>query len=350
MSGFTPHRTGARVLTRRNPDTSRPARTPRGLAIQVLCLLTLFVLAQTALAEPVRLGAPKQPTGALVHIALDQGYFKAEGLDLAIQEYPSGKRALLEGLFQGKADVISSADVPVAFNFFKRTDYRVVAAMALQDNVNRIIARRDSGISAPSDLKGKRIATQRASAVHFFMHLFLSKHALHEGLETSFMKAEKLPMAIAENRIDAFSMREPYISRARTALGSNAIVFAEPGLYPQFELLVMSEAFLEKSPDAARAMLRALKKAEAFARANPDRAVAICARQIGADQAALAQIWPQFNLSITLDQDLLIGLEDIAAWAMEEGLLEAPAIPNMLELIDTRPLHEVDPGSVNIIH
>ena len=75
-----------------------------------------------------------------------------------------------------------------------------------------------------------KIATQRLSAVHYFLHLFLLKHDI-EDAELEFLKAEELPQALADGKIDAFSMREPFISEAHGLVGNNGIVFRESGTY-----------------------------------------------------------------------------------------------------------------------
>lgn len=94
------------------------------------------------------------------------------------------------------------------------------------------MARRDRGIEEAADLRGKHIATQRGSAVHFFLHLCLVSHGLtEEDVTLSFMKGEELPAALAEGRIDAFSMREPYVSEASSLLGERVVIFGHKSIY-----------------------------------------------------------------------------------------------------------------------
>ncbi|MES9908569.1 MAG: hypothetical protein ABW150_08700 [Candidatus Thiodiazotropha sp.] len=52
------------------------------------------------------------------------------------------------------------------------------------------------------------------------------EHEIYEkDLELSYFKAEQLPDKLASGAIDAFSMREPYISLAREKLPGKYIVF-----------------------------------------------------------------------------------------------------------------------------
>lgn len=220
----------------------------------------------------VRLGVSLQPDAALLMLAEDLGYLEAEGLKVATEQFPSGARVIEDGLRAGRIDVVAVSETPVAGAALEGVEVRVVAQLASADNVNRIVARRDRGITSLADLAGKRLATQRNSAVHYFLDRALRQQGLEgKALEVQFLKAEDLPAALAEGRIDAFSMREPYVSRAVALLGDNAVVLAAPGLLRQFGLLVASAPWLEAHEEEAVRLLRAVARAETFARHEPER-------------------------------------------------------------------------------
>ena len=69
--------------------------------------------------EKVRLGISKSFLSIPVYIAKEQGYFAKGGLDVAVKEYSSGKKAT-QGLFAGEVDISTVADMPIVFNCFKR--------------------------------------------------------------------------------------------------------------------------------------------------------------------------------------------------------------------------------------
>jgi ABC-type nitrate/sulfonate/bicarbonate transport system substrate-binding protein len=95
----------------------------------------LILLASPAnAAEPMALGIATQPSAALLQIAVERGLLEAEGVDATVTRYPSGKRALLDGLFAGKAQVISTADAPIVANAFKRDDFAVIGTIFFAGN------------------------------------------------------------------------------------------------------------------------------------------------------------------------------------------------------------------------
>lgn len=326
------------------------------IAVTGVLLAVGFVFIQRYAAEPevtplkvMRIGLAMQPTNALTMIALANGYFQQQGLEPVVKEYPSGKRALIDGLYAGEVDITASADVPVAMAGLKGEDISILATSFNADNVNRIVARRDSGIERPTDLRGKRLATQSSSAVHFFLHLFLQEHGLkHEDVQLSYMKAEQLPKALARGDIDAFSMREPYVSQAKEMLGDKVVVFLQPGLYQQIELILIRTSLQKDTPDLIDGYLRALLKAEAFAASHTQEAIRITAKRLGVEQHSIAKMWPTFKLRIALDQATLLLLEREARWAIKDGLVQTREVPNYEEMMAPEFLTSIKPTAVSV--
>lgn len=301
-------------------------------------------------SKTVKIGVAKEPLASLVTIAYEKHLFSQEGIDVIIKEYPSGKLAL-KGMLEGEVEVATVAVTPIVFNSFNYQNFRIVATIGSSDNELRIIARKDRGINKPGDLRGKRIATQKESAVHFFLHMFLINNWISEkNVDVSFKKAIELPDAIASGEIDAFSMREPFISQAQALLGDNAVIFKEPCLYIKTFNLVASNGFIKGNPETLRKILEALLKAEKFIKNNRGQAIKIVSRKTEIEEQKLAVIWNEFELEVKLEQSLLISLEDEARWAIKNNLVEGTIIPNYLKFIYLDSLKSLNPDIVTIIH
>jgi ABC-type nitrate/sulfonate/bicarbonate transport system substrate-binding protein len=301
------------------------------------------------LQEPLslRLGVPAQPTAALFIIALEKGFFSQAGLDVKPLRFPSGKRSLVEGFIPNRIDASSPSGAPVVITAFDRDDFVILCSLFKTDNTNRIVARRDHGIDKPTDLKGKRIGTQQGSAVHYFLHLFLTSHGLSEkDVDIVFMKAEQLPVALARGDIDAFSMREPYVSLALSMLPNQAHAMAKPGLHEQMDLLVMRRSLLEEQPEIALRMLRGLKAAEEFIADNPADAVVTTARYLGSPNEKIRAIWPTLQLRVSLDESMIDLLEKQAQWVKASGIAKDKDIPDFRKFIKPEPLQLLWPERV----
>lgn len=310
-----------------------------------------FLLSSCGEEDPVdvHIALPKQPSSALALIAQHKGFFEDEGLSGSISFHPSGKRALNDSLLIGTSDFTVSSDVPIVSALIQGKEIAVLASIGSTDNQNSIVARKSAGISTPRDLAGKHIATQAASAVHFFMHTFLTKYGIHDDLEKSFMKAEKLVAALEEGRIDAFSMREPYVGQAVRSLGDDVIVFESPGDYVQHDLLIARKEFLAEEPDAAERLLRALVKAEEFAVSSPEEAQEIVADVLEADVETVRQSWGARYLVVSLPQSLMSLFADIVEWIEAENFADNEGTPNLLPAFETEPLSAVSKSRVSLI-
>ena len=90
-------------------------------------------------------------------------------------------------------------------------------------------------------------------------------------------------------------------------------------------------------------------KAEEFVRKNPAEAQKVVADFIKADIHVLRDIWTDNNFSVSLDQSLILALEDESQWAMKSGLTGAKKIPNYLNFIYFDGLKAVKPEAVRIL-
>jgi ABC-type nitrate/sulfonate/bicarbonate transport system substrate-binding protein len=302
-------------------------------------------------SQPVQIvfALPEHPPAAAVFVASAKGFFEKRGVRPIFKRFPSGARGF-PAMLQGEADMASAADVPIAAAGLRRSDFRVLAAMARIDNEDRIVARRDRGIAAPADLAGKRIGTQKLSAVHFFLDMFLAKHRVKE-VQLQFLKAEELVAALGKGDIDAFSMREPYVGQALGVLGDNAVVFEGSNLYVRTEYLLVRSDFLARNRDGAERFLRALIDAEGYIRREPAESRQIVARELKAELSGIEAIWPEMAVEIELGQSALRQLEGEGEWAMRHIEGEKPSgLPNYLSLMDAAPLASVDRRRVTLIN
>ena len=303
--------------------------------------------------DKITIAIPGEPMNALLILAKELDLFSREGLDVTVKdEYSSGTGArALEGMLAGDVDVTTSADTAIVFKSFERQDFSIIASHGSSDNDPRIVARKDKGITKLSDLRGKRIGTPKGTTMHFFLHVALVKNGISEkDVGISHKKLEDLPLALAGGEFDALSVREPYVSEAMKLLGGNAIIFAEPGFYVKTLNVVARNSFIRERPEAIGKLLRALIQAEEFTRKEPNQAMKLVSGRLKLGESDMAALWPDLNLRVSLDQRLLLSLEDQARWAIKNKLTDRTAAPNYLIFIYPDGLEAVRPGGVKIIH
>lgn len=303
----------------------------------------------TVIKKDVSIGIAQEALAALAIIAEVKGLFSQQGLNVTITQYKGGKQALVNGLLAGKVDMVTTADVPIVINNFSH-DFKIVATIGSNDNGPKIIARRDSHILFPDDLAGKNIATKKGSAVHFFLNQFLIHSQISENkITTSFVEnGDEMVGLLTSGKIDAFSHREPFIGKAKSILGDNAIVFSKPGIYIKTYNLVVSNKLIKNNPAVIERTLKALLMAEKYLIKYPVEARRLVTQYIGAEEDDLISVWQNMDLNMGMNQTLIITLEAQAKWAINHQLIDTDEVPNYLDSIDLYFLNKVKPDSINL--
>lgn len=341
------------MATKKQSGAYLTKHRPSGIAalgLLVLALMTMLPGCERSVAPlPIRIGLATQPGAALMILAREQAYFEQEGLAPVYTTYPSGKRALNQGLFADQTDITSASDLPAVETLREGRDLVILSALQSARSINSIVARKDGGIARIADLTGKRVGTQQLSAVHFFLDRTLQAHGIEPArVVHAYYPAEQLVEALAERKIDALSMREPYVSQALARLGANGVAFEAPWVYPQFEVLVARRGYAQTHGEEMKRVLRALLRAERFLVAQPREAAAILARSMTLPPPAAERILAQTLNRVSLSQALLPMLETQLRWLETTSPATDPVTVNLLDALHLGSLQAVDSLRIDI--
>lgn len=87
-----------------------------------------------------------------------------------------------------------------------------------------------------------------------------------------------------------------------------------------------------------------------FCNDSPDAASQLAAEALKMNVADLKALWPQYRFNLTLDQSLLLALEDESRWAIRNKLIDGADMPNYLNHVALDALKAVSSAAVTIIH
>ncbi len=149
-------------------------------------------------------------------IAERNGYFKAEGLDVEILDFPGGARAL-QALIGGSVDVVSGA---YEHTITQQAKGQNIEALVLQGKYAGIVLGMTKDKAAaykwPADLKGMKIGvTAPGSSTNMFVNILLAKVGLKpDAVAIVGVGATAGAVAIMKKgEIDAISNLDPVISQ-----------------------------------------------------------------------------------------------------------------------------------------
>ncbi|MFH1631733.1 MAG: ABC transporter substrate-binding protein [bacterium] len=330
-------------------------------AIVVLVILTIaiiavgvywFVTSQRQQYDEVlelTLGAESSLLTAAVWVAEERGYFEDAGLDIAIEEFDSGRLSFLD-MLEGGVNISTVAPTPIMFQSFERDDFQIFSTFVYSDDDLKVIARGGNGISDIKDLVGKKIGTPSGTTGQFFLAAFLTYGGLRESdVQVIDLNPSELPGALASGQVDAIVIWEPYAYNAEQLLGNAAIQLPSSEVYRETFNFMAMDSFAEANPEALERFIIAIDKATEFIQDNKENAQEIVAEHLGLDSTVTAALWDDFVFDISLSQSLVITLEDEAMWAVENSLVDQKQIPNYLDYIYFGALDAVSPGSITII-
>jgi ABC-type nitrate/sulfonate/bicarbonate transport system substrate-binding protein len=229
------------------------------------------------------------------YVALDEGFFKAEGLDASLLELDP--RSQVTGVLSGNLDCapIPSGGAQAALSGAKIL-YIVGESLKSQWTIT---TRQD--ISKPEDLKGKTLGYGRqggadydeAQAVlHRFFHMDVGK----DYKVISFQGEPERIAAMVNNDIQGASLSIPHAAVAEQA-GLKVLLRTGDYIPRAGGTIWCSQSFVEKNPETVKKIIRAIAKAVMYFRDNKQGSIAVLKHHIGSiksDQEA-GLIWDQLH-------------------------------------------------------
>jgi len=299
--------------------------------------------------EKVTIAYSATTDAVLPEIAQSRGYYREEGLEVVPHLHPYGKPALKEVL-EGKADFATVAETPVMFAIMNGEKISIIATIQTSNKDNAIVARKDKGIRTLRDLKGKRIGATLGTTSDFFLDAILGVHRIsRKDVDVLDLKAEAMPDALEHGDVDAIATFNPYLIQAQRRLGARGITFLDEDIYTWTFNVVATQEFIRNNPGKVSKVLRSLVKAEKFVREYPSEAQKIVADFSGIDMGIVRDIWDTTTYSVTLDQSLVLAMEDETRWALKDRLIAEKEVPNFLDFIYLDGLTSVKPDAVRIL-
>lgn len=202
-------------------------------------------------------------------IAERKGFFKDEGLDVAINDFGGGAKSL-QALIGGSIDVVTGAYEHTIRMQAKGQDIVSVIELGRFPGIV-LVARKDRPIKSVKDLKGAKIGvTAPGSSTNFFVNFLMAKDGLKPD-DASYVGVGGGASAVAQMKrgeIDAMSNLDPVITKlvddgdviiladSRTEAGNDKIFGGENPA----AVLYMKRDFVEQNPVTTQKLVNAFYK------------------------------------------------------------------------------------------
>jgi sulfonate transport system substrate-binding protein len=201
-------------------------------------------------------------------------------------EFPAGP-VLLEGLNVGSIDFGTVGEAPPIFAQAAGADLVYVGNEPPSPASEAIVVPKGSSLRTLADLRGKKIALNKGSNVHYLLVKALEKAGIpYKDVQTVFLPPADARAAFERGAVDAWVIWDPFLAAAEKQLGARVLADGT-GLVANHQFYLASRPYAEKHGDIVAIVLDELAKVDEWGRNNITEVAAVLSRQTGLEPAVL---------------------------------------------------------------
>ena len=245
---------------------------------------------QDAQSSVVRIGYQKYGTLTILKArgGLEQR-LKPQGLSVQWIQFPAGPQ-LLEALNAGSIDYGHTGEAPPIFAQAAGAPLVYVAHEPPNPKGEAILVSQDSQIQDVAGLKGKKVALNKGSNVHYLLIQALAAAGLkYSDIKPVFLPPADARAAFERGSVDAWVIWDPFFTAAKRATGARVLRNGED-LVANWEFYLAAKPFAEQYPDRIKAILEESQKVDDWAKTNPTEVAKLLSPQLGIDVPTLVEV------------------------------------------------------------
>jgi len=298
--------------------------------------------------DTVIIGHSPIEAAADYYVGEEKGFFSSNGINVIRKEYDNGP-AVFKALETGEIDLGATSEFPLVTKAFEKADIKVLASTVRMDYMF-LVGRKDRGINNGADLTGKSIGVSMGTAAEFYLGMFLELQGISvQNVSLTNINIIQPSSFFSQTEFDAAVFFQPYAQSVIDSLGDNATVWPVQSNQPAFGLLSAKQAWAKGNHELATRILKAFDQSHAYIKAHPEETARLVRNRLKLPEGYLAAVWPNYRFALSLDQSLIMAMEDEARWMIANNLTTETRVPNFLDYIYTDVLKSVKPGAVKIV-
>ncbi|KZD20328.1 sulfonate ABC transporter substrate-binding protein [Tardiphaga robiniae] len=192
---------------------------------------------------------------------------RALGWNIKWTEFSAGP-ALLEAINVGALDFGNTGEAPPIFAQAAGAPIRYVAYEPPAPKGEAILVPKGSPIKSVTELKGKKVALNKGSNVHYLLVKALEKaNVKYSDITPVFLAPADARAAFERGAVDAWVIWDPFQAAAEAAI--EATVLADgTDTVSNYQFYLSSQKFLESDPKVVDAILEGLREVDDWAKTD----------------------------------------------------------------------------------
>src|SRR5882724_6177736 len=302
------------------------SRTGRSLWLTALLLVPLLAggMIERAGAADLKLRIGVQKYGTLV-ILQQRGTLEkkllAQGISVQWTEFPAGPQ-LLEPLAVGSIDFGTTGEAPPVFAQAAGAALVYVGVEPPAPLGEAILVPKESTVAATADLKGKRIALNKGSNVHYLLVQALAKAGLKPAdIRSVFLPPADARAAFERGSVDAWVIWDPFLAAAQEATQARVLRDGS-GLVSNHQFYLASRGFADDHPDLLQVVLSEIAEVDRWAATHQEEVAHLLSPRTGISVESLKIALARLSYGVTpLDDSVIAEQQRIADSFHELGLI-----------------------------
>jgi sulfonate transport system substrate-binding protein len=246
------------------------------------------------------------------------------GYSVVWSEFPAGPQ-LLEAMNVGAIDLGSTGEAPPIFAQAAGAPLVYVGHEPPAPRGEAILVPADSPIRTLADLKGKTIALNKGSNVHYLLVRALEKAGIaYHDVKTAFLPPADARAAFEQGGVDAWAIWDPFQAAAEVATSPRELVSGE-GLVANRQFYLADKSFVDAHGKALDAVLAQIGQLDVWANGAGDTVAAQLSRSVGIPANVLKVALERQTFGVTpLSAEVVADQQKIADTFFALGLIPKP--------------------------
>ncbi|QBE65593.1 sulfonate ABC transporter substrate-binding protein [Pseudoduganella lutea] len=235
-----------------------------------------------------------------------------QGVTVQWTEFPAGPQ-LLEGLNVGSIDFGTVGEAPPIFAQAAGAALVYVGNEPPAPHSEAIIVQKDSKLQSVAQLKGKRVALNKGSNVHYLLLRALEKAGVaYKDIQPVYLPPADARAAFERGSVDAWVIWDPFFAAAQKQLGARVLVDGK-GLVANHQFYLASRDWARGNAPLQKVLLEEIAKVDDWGRDNAKEVAAILSAQTGLDPAVVELAASRYSYGVKpVSDDVLREQQKIA--------------------------------------